>query len=452
MPINQFDISNRELLDGIQGNILKSHGRNYTANLFISGKRGKLTKVKQWLNSLVEGEDAIIKSGYANLRSNQLWKTEHIDSGLFACIHISAKGYFYMMTDDVVRAQFGSDSFKNGMANAGLQDPLPVDWDKGVNDDAHFMLLIGDKDEENVKVKALEIQNEIDDFAIVEATVFGNAVRNHEGAGIEHFGYVDGISQPLFFEDEFEKYANEDNKNHPIVFDPRFEADLVLVQDPFAADANSRGSFFVFRKLEQNVKGFKEAEKHLADKLGLRGEAQELAGAMLVGRFEDGTPVQESHEAGMINSAVYNNFQYPADDFSKCPYHAHIRKTNPRAEFGGARQPTMARRGIPYGKRTDDPNDGKLFNKPTGDVGLLFMSYQASLEGQFEVIQKFWANDPNFLKNNPGIDPIIGQGGFPANGHYDINGTVKDATFAQFVHMKGGGYFFAPSMEFLRKI
>jgi Dyp-type peroxidase family len=450
MPINQFDLKNRPLLDGIQGNILKSHGRSHTANLFISGKNGKTGEVKKWLKSLVEGDDAIIKSGYSQLRSNQLWKTEKVDSGIFACIHISAKGYEYLALD---KDKLKSNTFGKGMAKAGLKDPLPVKWDKGVTDDAHFMLLIADGKEANVKAKALEIQGDINAFATVDATVFGNAVRNSEGAGIEHFGYVDGISQPLFFEDEIVNYKEENNiKGKTFKFNPSFESDLVLVSDPFAKGKNNQGSFFVFRKLEQDVKGFKKAEEELANALGLTGEAKELAGAMLVGRFEDGTPVQVSHEAGIINSAVFNNFQYPKDDFSKCPYHAHIRKTNPRSELDDAKVRTMARRGIPYGTRTDDPNDGKIFNKPKGEVGLLFMSYQASIETQFEVIQKFWANDPNFLKNDTGIDPIIGQGGFPANGHYDINGTKKDATFDQFVHMKGGGYFFAPSMEFLKNV
>jgi len=47
----------------------------------------------------------------------------------------------------------------------------------------------------------------------------------------------------------------------------------------------------VFRKLEQNVWGFKKREEELAHDLGLKEEEEERAGALIVGRFEDGTPV-----------------------------------------------------------------------------------------------------------------------------------------------------------------
>src|SRR5439155_488625 len=93
-------------------------------------------------------------------------------------------------------------------------------------------------------------------------------------------------------------------------------------------------------KLEQHVRKFKEAEKALAKKLGLKSEEdRERAGAMIVGRYEDGTPLTLSEEDKMIGSAITNNFNYHetraglADDKGlRCPFHAHIRKSNPRRE------------------------------------------------------------------------------------------------------------------------
>ena len=73
----------------------------------------------------------------------------------------------------------------------------------------------------------------------------------------------------------------------------------VLVADPGAArPGESFGSFLVYRKLEQNVRAFKKQEARIAGKLGLKGEDAERAGALLVGRFEDGTPVGSSRRTG----------------------------------------------------------------------------------------------------------------------------------------------------------
>ncbi|MCU0467479.1 MAG: Dyp-type peroxidase [Arcicella sp.] len=468
MPINQFDLSNRGLLESIQGNILKGHGRHHTANLFITGKTGNQEKMKQWLRHLVEGENPLIKSCYSQLRSNALWKDKEIDSGIFGCIHISAAGYRYLLNlgEGDMNSVFDT-SFNNGMRKADLQDPSPDKWEKGLNDDAHFLLIIADSNAGNVSRKVLDIRREIQDFADVVFTEIGDAIFNSEKAGIEHFGYVDGISQPLFFEDEIEKYQADNSipPNLQSTFNPSAEIDLVLIKDPFSELSTAMGSFLVFRKLEQNVKGFKKAEKELANKLGLTGEDEERAGAMLVGRFEDGTPVQISSEPGIINSAVINNFDYDKTnegklDESKCPYHAHIRKSNPRSDIGGSKDHIMARRGIPYGTRSDNPNDGQIDNKPEGGVGLLFMSYQKSIENQFEFIQKLWVNNDTFPNFNPkdkdGLDPIIGQGNSRALGAYPtIWGdpkSIKQCSFDLFVTMKGGGYFFAPSINFLKNL
>ena len=459
----------QKLLEGIQGNILKAHGRHYTANVFIHCNDGQKNEAKAWLKSLVEGEDAIIQSGYVQVRTNLLWKEQGIDAGLFACIQISATGYDYLTGQDTSHA-LGDASFQNGMKKADLNDPASETWEDGFKEDSHFMLLLA-HNVPNVLAKAVvDILEDTQSFAKITTIENGAALINREGAGIEHFGYVDGVSQPLFFEDELDTYKKDNNieGNTPAQFDPSAEKELVLVPDPFVDnDPNAMGSYFVFRKLEQNVRGFKQAEDELADLLGLIGEDTERAGAMLVGRFEDGTPVQLNEEAGLIHSAVLNNFDYDFADASKCPFHAHIRKVNPRSALTSGnssmletKKRIMARRGIPFGTRADDPNDGQIVNKPIGGVGLLFMSYQASIIEQFEFIQKNWANTPASAHLPPdapdGVDPVIGQGEPRLAGIFATkwgqSGNVKQVGFDQFVHMKGGEYFFAPSMSFLKTI
>ncbi|NIJ52343.1 Dyp-type peroxidase [Dyadobacter arcticus] len=455
LQVDQFE--SIPFLDGIQGNILKSHGRHHTANLFIIGDDGKQDLVKAWIHSLVVGTNPIIRSGSEQIHNNLRWKAEKVDSGVFACLHISAAGYKYLFGDQKVE-DFEDEAFKLGMAHAPLNDPPADFWEEGLQQ-PHFMLLLAHASDDKVRALVVEIQKSIMFFTKIASVEKGHAIFNNMGAGIEHFGYVDGISQPLFFDDEWERYRadNEITSDDDIKFDPRANHDLVLVPDPFFQDENAKGSYFVFRKLEQNVKGFKQAEEALAFQIGLEGEDEERAGAMLVGRFEGGTPVQESPTDSMVNQSVFNNFDFTRGDASKCPFHSHIRKTNPRSDLpaGEAAKRRMARRGIPFGHRNDDPDDGMIDNKPEGGVGLLFMSYQASIVNQFQFIQQSWANNPTFPNFNDadpdGLDLIIGQGGpkYPVTWGEP---NFRPATFGQFVHMKGGEYFFSPSMRFLREI
>jgi Dyp-type peroxidase family len=306
-------------------------------------------------------------------------------------------------------------------------------------------------------------------------TEIGRALFNSAKEGIEHFGYVDGRSQPLMLLEDIEKELNVmdgiDN------WSPAFGPAQVVAHDPGGSAETSFGSYFVFRKLEENVAAFKAAEEKLGEVLGL-GEA---AGALVVGRYEDGTPIAISPVA-VDTHPVPNNFNYdqqPPNSLSsdrgpRCPFQGHIRKTNPRTD--DTRLATMARRGITYGDRSGTAVDGQgrtvLVNTeddfPTANVGLLFASFQQSLGDQFETIQGLWANNAGFplTQSTPtGIDPVIGQGpsvaqlwpkdrwGAPLTESIDFYKVAPAAANkGPFVHMQGGEYFFAPSLSFLKSL
>ena len=109
-----------------------------------------------------------------------------------------------------------------------------------------------------------------------------------------------------------------------------------------------------------------------------------------------------------------NDFDYTGDAAaSRCPFHAHIRKTNPRGSGGFEPEPAerlhiMARRGIPY---EDVPRplhpDGLLKAEslaeflakvapdlPAGGLGLLFMAYNAKIDDQFAFTQSDLGQQP----------------------------------------------------------
>ena len=292
-----------------------------------------------------------------------------------------------------------------------------------------------------------------------------------DGNGIEHFGYVDGRSQPLALTEDIEQERTMHggiDKWHPGI-----PLSQLLVKCPGGSLEVSLGSFFVFRKLEQDVKAFKLLEEKLGRDIALRTNQEpdaigERFGASVVGRFENGTPVTKfGEEQSPIPKGpvgVLNNFNYSSDsDGLKCPFAGHIRKTNPRGDIPDSKSHLMARRGIPYGTRTDLDNPDPD-SKPSRDVGLLFMAYQSSLENQFEFTQLQWANNVQFLKPavgagaDTGLDPIIGLPSAPSGQQWPERWNEKltdgrsDDTFSGFVKTKGGEYFFAPSISFLKRM
>ncbi len=230
----------------------------------------------------------------------------------------------------------------------------------------------------------------------------------------------------------------------------------------------------------------------------------ELAEAQLMGRYKnDATPIvlsklddkYKNHKEKLIKE--FNNYDgedHNPSTFKKfaeyggrvCPFHAHIRKANPRStdkkirfqniyestDFYGVKgleveknnvEARIVRRGYTYDYlekgRHHDLND-----EPENDVGLLFISYQASIKGQFEKISG-WCNSPSFPPKSitnqnfdVGLDPIIGQLSKQNKDECkqfwdEDNGNEKTPfLFGNVVKPKGGEYFFAPSITFLKKL
>ena len=207
-----------------------------------------------------------------------------------------------------------------------------------------------------------------------------------------------------------------------------------------------------------------------------------LSGAPL-----DITPLRDNPALGG-NASQNDNFSFtqqnPDDQNSqdRCPFAAHIRKSNPRgdlARFGGTTVHRIVRRGIQYGPEMSEQeiSEGRTLQ----DRGLLFACYQSNIANGFQFIQQSecaqvtlniactdtltgWVNTPNFPpKGSPlgsfssGLDALIG-GPSPLNGEAarqltgaDPNSTNRELPFAQWVFPKGGEYFFSPSMSALRE-
>lgn len=452
-------------MQGLQANILKSHGREHVALLFL--KINHLDNARAFLHEYP------VSDAHTQHVETEAFKRTRAPGGVVRLVFLSRAG---LAAFGHGGGTFGQGVFDQPMSSdaAVLDGGNTERWQEELRTTADALLLVAYHDADHlariVGKLVSDLQGSVDDAPDVEAArpfklLFvqeGRAYRNADREGIEHFGYVDGRSQPLMLESDIAKERTAAGGAFQ-AFDPTAPLNQFVLPDPLDAQAQGgHGSFFVFRKLEQNVARFKQKEAELAgpQALDLKLADRERAGAMAVGRFEDGTPVVlHPAEQGV---PVVNDFNHDADaNATRCPFHAHTRKTHPRgASPGGAKFDhgvQMARRGITYGARLQDPDTGELVDRPNDGVGLLFMSYQASIDDQFHFMQTQWANNANFPRAEVGLDPIIGQrsGGEPPQTWFPgwaSSADPKTFSFDGFVTLKGGEYFYAPSIVGLKQL
>ncbi|WP_054311847.1 cytochrome P450 [Mesorhizobium sp. 1M-11] len=307
----------------------------------------------------------------------------------------------------------------------------------------------------------------------------------------EHFGFIDGISQPVIkgtrrrrnhnsspihqiaageflfgYRDEYGYYPP--SPTTPSEFDS--EGRLLAI-DADGKPVNSRsivhdfgrnGSFVVIRQLAQDVEGFNTYCRMEADNLRSSGLAAYRAvdadwvGARIVGRWKDGSSLIRNPDKP--GRELDNQFTYGAEDPQglHCPLGAHIRRSNPRDSLGTdidtqlriSKRHRILRVGRSYS--LDNGADGKP------EKGLLFICFNASFERQYEFIQQTWMSAQNFQGLRGEKDPLIGNQEIDLNGsagRFTIprwEGGVELTNLPSFVTTRGGGYFFMPSRAALQ--
>ena len=456
------DIAHPDLepfLKNLQGNILKSHGRDHVAVLLLNfgpsdGPGAQPMAARAWIRAIASAASNRITSAH---EQEEQRRPERNRADTFQTLALSSRGYEFLSTR---RPQDGA--FRDGMQRRGplLRDPAVSDWEAPYQENPghiHALLQIANKDVAPIDAEINRVKTELAAFngrILVEERAHQLRDGTPDNEPIEHFGYRDGVSQPLFIRDP--------NAPQNVKYDQHSPLKLVLAPDPSGAERF--GSYLVYRKLEQNPKKFDEGVKAVTQIQGM-DMSEVLAGAMTIGRFKDGTPVVLSDVAAGADGDKMD-FDYGEDeDGQKCPFAAHVRKVNPRGElpflvniFAREQRRRIARRGITYGERPDLKTAG---TPPTGGVGLLFMCYQNDIADQFEFIQETWANNRNFRKSKVGIDPVIGQSrNHPLRDDDELprwpvewgSGTKVHVTNGDYVRLRGGEYFFAPSMATLRSI
>lgn len=265
----------------------------------------------------------------------------------------------------------------------------------------------------------------------------------------DHFGFADGIGQPKIASrpgpcaagetplgDIFWGYGNSRTDSPP--------PPNAILDD---------GTFLVVRKLSQDVGGLRsfiegEAKRLQAEDPSLNYDV--LVGKLL-GRYPSGRPVAEPVQPDNFDDFTYDNKGGAFDDTDGkgCPFHAHVRRTHPRAEAAhGRKGPRILRRGLSYGPKFGEGTEAE-------PRGIFFMAYNASIAEQFEVIQRWMVGG-----NSTGIaswlnDPLMGTA--PNNEPRTYQFVHNDRTFSikiekPFVGLQWGAYLFVPSISGIRAI
>jgi len=281
----------------------------------------------------------------------------------------------------------------------------------------------------------------------------------------EHFGFRDGLSQPFVDLGLGETMPGGGTADRRGTWSPVAPGEIFLDEEdesgqthklPLHKDLRDGSTYLVFRKLEQDVEGFRAfLEQQRPDDR----RAQKKLAAQFFGRWPNGTslvhsPYTERSTAGAETEAALNDFRYAAEDphGRKCPLGAHVRRANPR-DIGGrndVRHHRILRRGIAYG--------GPLLPEGAPDNGekrgILFIAANARIDLQFEVVQGDWLNGGEFLgQAGLGRCPISGAQDGTVRASFLEAGAVAPVTgLPSFVTMRGGDYFFAPGITALKGI
>jgi Dyp-type peroxidase family len=302
----------------------------------------------------------------------------------------------------------------------------------------------------------------------------------------EHFGFMDGIGQPVVagsgrLQRQLERtghatelpagefilgYGNAygEPSLSPTV-DPALDPRSALPASgivPDRRDLGLNGSYLVFRQLSQDVPAFWKFVSEAGAALWPDDpNGPTRAAAKMVGRWPTGAALALYPDADPYVQTppvlIENDFGYAEGDAYglACPLGAHIRRANPRDARGpdpeaaraSANRHRLLRRGRSYGRRLENPlqDDGE-------ERGLHFICLNADLERQFEFVQQTWINNPVYAGLEQETDPLVGDQS-QCRRTFTIQADplrLRVSGLRPFVTVRGGAYFFLPSIPALR--
>ena len=358
------------------------------------------------------------------------------------------------------------DAFKKGApARAKMAGETgsnaPEHWHEALKSDHAHAILSVYADGEDERQRVITAIGVTDGPATVLDRIDAYRLR-HGDRAVEHFGYVDGLSQPTI--EGVDPIPGIRDPLPPVkpgefVLGHEAERDPPWHAPPRPPDLGYNGSFAAFRVMFQDVPAF---WKFLASESARLGIDRELLAAKVCGRWRNGEPLvmrPPNVPAKTVPDDSRNDFDYEITEAfpfgdregSLCPRGAHIRRAFPRSQRvvddGVGNMRRIVRRGMPYGPPCD-PADPK-----PGERGLVGLFICASLENQYEYIMGRWLNGGAFTGGGLADtkDPLIGAND-PAASRFVMPGArrMEVKGFPRFVITRGCAYLFLPSMTALR--
>jgi Dyp-type peroxidase family len=363
------------------------------------------------------------------------------------------------------------EAFSAGMAARASQigdvgADAPDRWQPGLRD-SHVVVTLSACRCEDLRAGRAELEGQLADIANGLTTTLVQTAHKLEDSR-EHFGFADGFSQPAIAgastgprdgEGKLTRWGGwRDLALGEFVLGYHDEGGLKAPAPDGALGEDS--TFMVIRKLEQDVAGFRA---YVAEQARRLDRDPEWIAAKIVGRWPNGSSLAKYPErpgpAAAESRDTTNRFRYGSDpDGAGCPLGAHVRRANPRDALGWQGRLTqrhrLLRRGISYGPPQLAGN-----TEPDGhERGLMFVCFQASLERQFEFIQRQWLGDGNVFGLGGDRDPIaagdIESGDRLHTREMMIQGSppLILASLPRFVTMRGGDYFLLPGRSGLEAL
>ena len=284
----------------------------------------------------------------------------------------------------------------------------------------------------------------------------------------EHFGYTDGFGNPDYLGVQRKTQPGQGKLMPDGSWQPLATGELLLGYADEAGELPvapvphllaSNGTFMVYRKLHQNLATFRAyLDEHAAN----YGGGKEKLAAKFMGRWRDGTPLELSpdqpDQAIALDVDRSTNFTFGGDpEGTRCPMGAHMRRVHPRDAFGFSgrliNRRRITRRGLPYGQAAAE-------GQPVTDQeerGVIFMALNANISRQFEFVQQQWIEYGNDAHLGNDKDMLLGNHG--GHGKFIVQGDASATNppflctgLPNFVELRGGEYFFLPSMTALGMI
>ena len=244
-------------------------------------------------------------------------------------------------------------------------------------------------------------------------------------------------------------------------------------------DLGRHGTYLVYRKLRQDVAGFWRFLRRQSVKDTGAPDPRHMIwlASKMVGRWPSGAPLVLAPEGDDPKIKSKDRFSYAEQDPDglRCPFGSHVRRSNPRDMI----RPTQRKQSLSVSDAHRLLRRASTFGGPLFDFeiledldnaeklqrlleveddgeprGIHFFSVNANIKGQFEFVQQTWCNNPRFNGLTDNRDPLIGDNGQEGKPSYmtipERPFRRRTAALPRFVTVKGGGYFFLPSLTALR--